>query len=424
LIAVRPETGQVDMAQVSALREAMAALPEHDDRRVLLQAVVAKSLVYSSETEERVKLARDALERGRAIADLGLRADILTRCHEALADPEHLGERVKIAAELWELAHRQGHPTALLRASQTQIETMLERGDMDAFEAALTNMESLAERIREPFYRWHAKAVRGTQALIFGQTALAERCAREALEFGARFGEETARHMYCTQMVGLLQMQGRLAEAEPLAREMMLLHAGVRGWVARVGVIDGLLGRREQARRCLGEIMARGLDWIHREPFALSGLCTVADLCGVVRDATAAKELYDALLPHAEHYGLTYLGAATYGPITRYLAGLAEVQGMFVVAEAHYRRALECAAAIRSPTYQALSGAAYARLLARSGGATRRNDAIAVLHEARMHAERSELHGVTHFLGQLARRFGLPATAPDPWVLHSKRGEA
>jgi hypothetical protein len=370
-----------------------------------------------------VSLARGALQRGRSIEDLRLRAEILTRCHEAFVGPEHLTERVRIAAELLDLAHEQGDPGALLRASQTQIESMLERGNMDAVEAAVANMETLAERVREPFFRWHAKAVRGTQALFFGQTAHAERCAREALALGARFGEELARHMYCTQVVGLFQMQGRTPEAEPLAREMMIRHAGVRGWVARVGVIDGLMGRREEARRCLDEIMARGLDWVDREPFALSGLCTVADLCGVVRDAKAAKDLYDAMLPYAEHYGLTHLGAATYGPVTRYLGSLADLRGEATLAETHYRRALESTARLRSPTYQALTGAAYAQLLARSGGPARRADAARVLEAALEHAERSELHGVSDFLRALARKHGLQGASAETW-LGAKRGQA
>ncbi|HKU38076.1 MAG TPA: AAA family ATPase, partial [Polyangiales bacterium] len=423
LIAARPETGAVDAEQCAALRAAAAALPEHDERRVLLEAALAKSLVYGKERDECVGLARGALGRARTVADVQLRSEVLARCHEALVGPEHLAERVAIAAELLQLAEERGDPAALLRASQVQLETSLERGDMAAFDAALASMETLAERVREPFFRWHAKAVRGTQALLFGETALAERCARESLESGAPLGEGLARHMYCTQLVALRQLQGRPAEAEPLAREMVVRHAGVRGWVARVGAIDGMLGRTEVARRTFDEIMARGLDWVHREPFALSGLCSAADLCWVVRDAHGAKELYRALLPYADHYGFTPLASATYGPVARYLGVLADLQGDFALAEQHLKRALERAAALPSPLYLALCGAAYSELLLRSGGSARRAEAARVLQEAHEHGERSELHGITQYLSDLARRSGVLVTR-DRFRLSAKRGEA
>jgi tetratricopeptide (TPR) repeat protein len=210
--------------------------------------------------------------------------------------------------------------------------------------------------------------------------------------------------VYCTLVVGIFLLQARTAEAEPLAREMALRHPGVRGWSARVAAIDGTLGRLEPARRCLAEIMARGLAWVRQEPFALSGLCSVADLCAVAPDVDAAKDLYRAMLPYADHVGITHLAAVSHGPITRHLGILAELQGDVVLAEQHYRRALEHSAALSSPTYLALTGAAYAQLLLRAGGTTRRADAAYLLQDALKHAERSELHVVSEFLRSLARR--------------------
>lgn len=424
LIATHPETGMVDRDQVAALREALRALSKDDERCVLLQAALAKSLVYASDPEERVGLALDSLQRGRAIDEIRLRAEVLHRCHEALIDPEHLAQRVAIAEELLQLAHHSDDPAAQLRASQTQIETSLERGDMAGFESAIANMETLAERIREPFFRWHAKAARGTQALIFGRPAEAERRAHEALAFGAPFGEKIARHVHCTLVVAIFLLQARTADAEPLAREMALRHPGVRGWSARVAAIDGMLGRLERARRCLTEIMARGLAWVRQEPFALSGLCSVADLCAIVPDVDAAKDLYRAMLPYADHVGITHLAAATHGPIARHLGILAELQGDVVLAEQHYRRALEDSAALRSPTYLALTGAGYAQLLLQVGGATRRADAVHLVQVTLKHAERSELHAVTEFMSALARRHGVRPSATDRWSVGPKAGSA
>jgi hypothetical protein len=170
--------------------------------------------------------------------------------------------------------------------------------------------------------------------------------------------------------------------------------------------------------------MARGLAWVRQEPFALSGLCSVADLCAIVPDADAAKELYRAMLPYADHVGITHLAAAPHGPITRHLGILAELQGDVVLAEQHYRRALEDSAALRSPTYLALTGAAYAQLLLQCGGANRRADAVHLVQVTLKHAERSELHAVTEFMSALARRHGVRPSATDRWSVGPKAGSA
>jgi len=271
----------------------------------------------------------------------------------------------------------------------------------------LSSMESLAERVHEPFFRWHALSVRSTLALTHGDTRLAEHHAREAHRYGAPLGEELVRHLYCTQVVGLFMIQGRLEEAEPLAREMAERYPGIPGWTARAAILDGLMGRREQARRVHAEIMARGIDWICSEPFVLSGLCSAAELCSQVRDASGAKQLYQALLPYASHIGVTYMGAATYGPITHYLGLMAAHGGDYALAAEHFEQSLKSSNALRSPTFVALTAVAYAQLLVAVGGSQQRERGSALNTQARELSRRHGFHAVSAYCDWLDERFGL-----------------
>jgi hypothetical protein len=130
------------------------------------------------------------------------------------------------------------------------------------------------------------------------------------------------------------------------------------------------------------------------------------------------------MLPYADHVGITHLAAVTHGPITRHLGILAELQGDVVLAEQHYRRALDASAALRSPTYLALTGAAYAQLLLHTGGTTRRADAAQLVQDTLKHAERSELHGVTEFMRALARRHEVRPSATEHRSFGPKAGSA
>jgi tetratricopeptide (TPR) repeat protein len=416
LLASRPEAGSVDLAQEAVLRQALDALPDCDDRRVWLQALLAKTLSYASDPRERVRLARDALLRARRFEDPGLRLEALTRCHEALLGPAHLQERVAIAAELMQLAHQQGAADALLRAFSAQIETCLELGDVESIDAAVASMEVLAERVRDPFHRWHCKVVRGMRAYIAGDLPLAERLIEDTWQSGASLNEELARHVYCMQVVGLLRARGRVAQTEPLAREMALRYPTITGWRAAWGVAAWELGRREQARRVFNQLMDRSQGCAQGAAYQLSGFATLADLCAHLHDAQAAAELYEALLPFGAHHGFTHLGSMTYGPMARHLGLLAECQGRLDIAEQHFEYALTSAARLRSPLFSGLVGYSYARMLLRAGNVERRARASELLGQSLGLAEGAQLPGLIMVGHALAQRHGLHVELRTPIV--------
>lgn len=405
LVASPPETGSVDAAQVTALRSALTALSEHDERRPLLEASVARSLAYGGEQTERVQLALRALGETRAITNVRWRIEALFCCHEAL--PSHLHERVAIAAELLQLAHQQADSGALLRAWAAHVETCLSLGDSDGAETSLSSIESLAERVREPFFVWRSKILRGAQAMLLGDLERSGWHAREALTYGAPLGAERARRIYCAQAVTLLMLQDRASAAEPLAREMAQRYPTIPGWVARLGTVEWTLGRRERARSCLDRIMERGIGWICSEPLVVSGLCSVATLAVQLRDAEACRQLYAALSPYAEHHGLTLLGATSYGPITRHLAVLAAQSGQLELAEQHFGAALAAATRMRSPTYWALTAAGFAQLQLHLGRAEQRERAVELLVQTKERALRHGLIALDEYCRALAKRHGL-----------------
>ncbi len=403
LLVALPDDSTVDLPKVNALREALAALPAEDPRRACVQACLAKSLAYAADRAERVALAHESLKLAAAFDDLQLRSEVMTRCREALVDPEHLQERVVLAAELMQLAHRQGDTGALLRASSAQIETCIERGDFSSALDAAAHMESLAEQHREPFFRWHARLVRSMQAFVFGQPALAEQHAREARAYAEPLGTEAAHHVFAVQVMGIYVMQGRLREAEPLATEMALRYPGLPGWDARLGCIEWNVGRHDRARARLARMMDRGLDWIRREPYALSGMCSVAELCGLTSDSAAARALYHELAPYAPHYGVTALGATTYGPVTLYLGMLAACCGELLQARAYFEQAYESAGHVGSPTFRAVGAYTSALLLSFLGERTRASE---LLKESAALSRSCELQAMTDMCLTLARQHG------------------
>jgi DNA-binding winged helix-turn-helix (wHTH) protein/tetratricopeptide (TPR) repeat protein len=415
LIASRPESGSVDAAQLELLRQALAALPANaadEPRRVLVQALIAKSLLYATDTRERVSLALAALQRAPELSDPSLRAEVLTRCHEALPGPDHLRDRLAITRELMSLAHRSGEPVALLQAFAAHMETSVERGDMQAVDSALDSMDALAERVREPFYRWYGKVMRAMRAYVQGDLERSAERVHEAWQSRAPITPELARHVYCIQTYPVLHMRGQLREAEPLAREMMLYYPTLVGWHAAWGSLVWSLGQHDNARRCLERLMMQGAASLRSESTVLASLAALGDLCCKLRDVAAAKQIYATLLPYAEHHGCTNLGASTYGPTSRVLGMLAECQGDAERAEAHYRAALDSADRMRSPVYSSSISVLYARLLLRGGAPNERHHAAVLLSRAFQLADRSQLPSLHFVCRGLADHHGIDLAQP------------
>jgi hypothetical protein len=415
LIASRPESGSVDAAQVDVLRQALAMLRadnEQDERCPLLEALIAKSLLYDTRSDERVSLARAALVKARKLSASAQQAEALTRCHEALPGPEHLQARLEIATELMSLAHHSGDSVALLSALSVQVETCVERGDMEGVDAALDSMDMLAERLREPYYRWNCKVVRAMREFVRGDFERADRLIHEAWHSGAPISAALARHVYCVQSNLLLRLSGRDQQAEPLVREMMVYYPTMPGWSATWGSLVWDLGQHDNARRCLARLMDYGAAATRSGAFGLASCAALSDLCCKVGDGEAAQQIYDVLAPFADYHSHTTLGATTVGPVSRQLGALAECQGDVVLAETHYRAALAASERMRSPVYSSGAGYLYARLLLRAGDPRRRARATELLSHALQLADASQLHvfGVT--CRNLAKHHGVSLVEP------------
>jgi len=212
LIASRPESGSVDGQQVAVLRQALGTLHARalqDERYPLLQGLLAKSLLYDADPQERTQLARAALIEARALPTAAQRAEVLTRCHEALPGPEHQEERLAIATELMDLAVNTGDPVALLSAHAAHVETCVERGDMDGVDSAVSSIDVLVERVREPFYRWYSRVVHAMRAFVRGELASSDRLLHEARDNSGAVSTELAEHIY------RVQRKRHLAHARP-----------------------------------------------------------------------------------------------------------------------------------------------------------------------------------------------------------------
>ena len=108
------------------------------------------------------------------------------------------------------------NPEIEFLAHNARFHCFLELCDRRGMEAETQAMTDLAERLRQPFYRWHTISLSTLRAALDGRFAEAERLAREALALGGLRQSEYATYVFrYAQMLEIRWAQGRLGELWP-----------------------------------------------------------------------------------------------------------------------------------------------------------------------------------------------------------------
>lgn len=333
-----PDPGVVDARHITLLEDALSVLPDEDS---LLRARVLTRLSYAlaySSQERHEAISQEGVEMARRVGDPSTLAYALGSQHGTIWEPEHLDDRLAIAAEIVQLAEAAGDRETALRGYRFRCIDLLELGDVAAADAALDTYARRAEEFRQPAYFWLTPMFRATRALMEGRFAEAERLTDEGAAIGKRV-QRIAVQLIGTQMFTLRREQARLGELEATIKSFADEYPTVPAWRVDLAVLHSELGRREEARAEFECLAASGFTVLRRW-WRLGALCRLAEVCTDLREARHAAALYDLLLPHASHNVIFAGGMACFGSAARYLGLLATTLARWDEAQAHFEAAL------------------------------------------------------------------------------------
>jgi hypothetical protein len=193
-----------ESATLALLEEALAQVGDDDPG---LRARVVSCFIgtppYSNSMETRDRLSREALGLAERAGDPEALRDALAARLWACLGPDHVDERLAVAARFLQFAERHGDRQMALLAQEARHGAFLLRGDMAAAERALAAYTRIAEELRQPIFLFHAIFRHGSHALARGDFDAAEGLFRAALERG-RGTVPYAHFMFAGQMYVLL----------------------------------------------------------------------------------------------------------------------------------------------------------------------------------------------------------------------------
>ena len=383
--------GEIDLALVSVLGEALASLPEEDSpARVYVLAALATELVHSPDVERRDHASREALDQARRLGRPALVVRALHARTFTLKRPVDVETRRAVALEMAELAEaeRLGDDLVLLAHLQIALAD-LALGDLDSVEAGLSRCLALTDRPVEAL-RAQVTYFRSLVELIRGRYGPAVVHADEAHDLFARGRPAEAASIRVAQRLTIAHDLGGIDEA--LSRISWPEAAGyARAIRLYLAVVMFDLDRREEAESLVahprGTLLDRPLDY----------LTTFLDVAAAIiaaetEDTVAAAGLLDRLSPFAGRWANAGTGAGSLGLVDLTLARLHATVGDEVAARHWFEAAVVGHEHVGAPAW-----------LARS-----------LLHQGRFLRSRGEPVAAADALrraGAIAEAFSLPIVA-------------
>ncbi|HEY7622796.1 MAG TPA: AAA family ATPase [Solirubrobacteraceae bacterium] len=362
------EASATDATLTELLEEALEELGASETvLRIRVMGRLAEVLHFSGRPERAVELSQEALASARRLHDPTAITAALTARHVALLHIEHLDERLRVSAEVLELAARIGHVELGVQGLHWRIYDLFELGDGDAAIEAHGKLSALAAELRQPLLRSLAACWQAARELMVGHWHEAERLSDQALALGHRAHAFDADSLHGAQALVRSRDTGRLPELLERMADVGARYRAIPAWPAALACAHLAAGDEERARELCAELMADDLARVPRNMYWLSTVAFLGEACAALPDHPGLELLEAELAPYATRM-VQISSAACLGSAAHFLGLLAAADGRYDEADRRFTAAADANRALGALTALARTEHAHgAALLARNG---------------------------------------------------------
>jgi DNA-binding SARP family transcriptional activator/tetratricopeptide (TPR) repeat protein len=335
------EAHAMDATLTELLEEALEELGTSESvLRTRVMGRLAEVLHFSGQPERALELSEEALASARRLEDPTAVAVALTGRHVALLHIEHLEERLRVSAEVLELAARMGQLELGVQGLHWRIYDLFELGDGEAVIAEHGKLSALAAELRQPLLRSLAACWQAAREQMAGHWEEAERLSDEALALGRRAHATDADSLHGAQALVRSRDAGRLPEMLERMQDVAARYRAIPAWPAAMACAHVAAGDHQRARELCAELMADGLARVPRNVYWLSTVAFLCEACAALPDHPGLDVLEAELAPHATRM-VQISSAACLGSAAHFLGVLAAAAGRHDDADRHFTAAAD-----------------------------------------------------------------------------------
>jgi tetratricopeptide (TPR) repeat protein len=336
------EVQLLDPVQVQLLEDALGALgAEPSVLRAWVLARLSVALSFMESEARRRQLSEQAVAVARHVGDPRALGYALAGHCDVIAGPDSCETRRADAEEVIRLGLQEGDSRLELLGRRLRVVALLELGEVGEADAEIERFARVADRLRQPLYRWYVPLWKAMRALMRRELDEAAHRRAEAREIGARAQSGNATVLTFTQWWVQQRYEGRFAEAGAAMADLLghevagapPVTAGPRAVAAtQLGDHDKARVLLRQWRSAPARARTGDSEWLPES----AQLAEAAVLVGA-RDE--AEILYHELQPYAHRCCVEGIGAAVTASVAWYLALLAGFLGHDADARAYEREA-------------------------------------------------------------------------------------
>jgi DNA-binding SARP family transcriptional activator len=333
------KAGRPDAEDIALLDESAARLPE-SPQLVRLLARLATAIYYSDRFDEVPEIAARADEIAHRLNDpTALGWAIYTRFWAALR-PDGYHEAMAAVDQLTDLFSRTNSVELIGESKMVRWHALLRQGRPDL---VARNIEEERESIIAsgiPIHRWFMEAVSATVAVTQGHQAEAERMIGQVAAAGAAIDPHDLPRFAAIPLLQLRIDQGRLPELLETLRGVVAANPGLPVWRGILLQAMVTANEHDAAVALLGELARENFAWLRRDVNWMWAITSISTACVALGERDTAEILYGLLAELPAQSVVAGPALGFYGPVHRYLGGLAGVLGRPRDAADHFDAAL------------------------------------------------------------------------------------
>jgi hypothetical protein len=381
--------GATDTAYVELLEETLTALEPGDSvLRVRVLARLAEELVFAQPLERVGELADEAVGMARRLGEASALAAALMGRHAALLHVEHTQERRRVGEQALALAGELEPLELAALARHWLLYDLAELGNLAEAQRRQSELDLVAEELRQPLYRHSSLAWRSVWTALAGRFEEAEQVARESLRLAEHAGAPGARDHFTAQLVAVRREQGRLHELLPEIEQLAGDDPAAAAWRCLLPLAHLDAGDRVRAQAAYN----RAVPATPETMLWLTAMGSLAEAAAQLGDVAGAARLNAELEPYADRLvQWSFTGNA--GSVHRLLGRTAAVAGRRDQARVHFEAALERHAALGAEALLARTRCDLGELLL-EGRRAERARGRTLLREASAAARRLGMEGI------------------------------
>ena len=367
--------GVVDDERVEVLEAALRAVPDADSPvRAVLLATLCTELSYGP-LDRRLELAREARSIARHTGDPATQIDVSNLQQLPLNVPETLPIRLHSTAKSVILARELDDPARLFWSVCADRSNTIQTAQPERSTRHLEVAKSLAERFRQPMMLWVVAYHEAADALVRGESDLAEELATKALEIGTDSGQPDAFAFYGAQIIIVRLQQGRLHELTPLIVEGAQENPAIAAYQATLAAAHLDAGEETTALELLEEAAADRFVHVPLDTAWFDAIALYSRVAIELQARGPAESLVELLVPYPNQVPCQCLTA--HEPTACLLGGLLSVLGRYDEAEEQLDKALRMSSRAHMRYSEAQTRLARGRMLASRLGAGARSEGSA-----------------------------------------------